>query len=113
MRHFPACLPACLLAHVFTQRLKLPSDALVTETKAAARLEASYSLSSRSATALLSRHDELCDRLAALALELQQALASERDIDTQARTGVGTQAYAAGSVKEHTAALLACMCIAF
>lgn len=61
-------------------RLKLPTELGKLDFKAAFKLDQSYSLGGKVAP-LLAQHDELCDLLSQLALELQQAVAVERDID--------------------------------
>jgi hypothetical protein len=60
--------------------LKLPTELGKLDFKAAFKLDQSYSLRDK-VLPLLQQHDELCDLLSQLALEVQQAVAVERDID--------------------------------
>jgi hypothetical protein len=60
--------------------LKLPTELGKLDFKAAFKLDQSYSLQDK-VLPLLQQHDELCDLLSELALEIQQAVAVERDID--------------------------------
>lgn len=63
-------------------RLKLPAELGKLDFKAAFKLDQSYSLQDK-VLPLLQQHDELCDLLCQLALEIQQAVAVERDIDSK------------------------------
>lgn len=69
---------------VLPHRLKLPTELARLDFKAAFKLEHSYGLAAK-AGPLLEQHDALCDMLAALALEVKQAVAVERDIETKVR----------------------------
>lgn len=60
--------------------MKLPTELGKLDFKAAFKLDQSYSLQDK-VLPLLQQHDELCDLLSQLALEIQQAMAVERDID--------------------------------
>lgn len=60
-------------------RLKLPTELGKLDFKAAFKLDQSYSLQDK-VLPLLQQHDELCDLLSQLALEIQQAVAVERDM---------------------------------
>jgi hypothetical protein len=65
-------------------RLKLPTELGKLDFKAAFKLDQSYSLQGK-VLPLLQQHDELCDLLSQLALEIQQAVAVERDIDPKVK----------------------------
>lgn len=67
------CAAAC--------RLKLPAG-LPTDAKSLAKLEQSYSLQQK-VIPLLQHHDMLCDLLSRIALEVRQAVAVDRDIDSE------------------------------
>lgn len=67
-----------------SHRLKLPTELGKLDFKAAFKLDQSYSLQDK-VLPLLQQHDELCDLLSQLALEIQQAVAVERDIDPKVR----------------------------
>jgi hypothetical protein len=61
-------------------RLKLPPSLQHLDDKAWAKLDQTYSLNGKTVS-VLQQHDELCDLLSQLALEVKQALAVDRDID--------------------------------
>jgi hypothetical protein len=73
-----------LLCFLMARRLKLPTELGKLDFKAAFKLDQSYSLQGK-VLPLLQQHDELCDLLSQLALEIQQAVAVERDIDPRVR----------------------------
>jgi hypothetical protein len=64
-------------------RLKLlPAAPWQLDGKSAAKLNQSYSLQPK-VLPLLQQHDELCDLLSQLALEVKQAVAVDRDIEAK------------------------------
>eukprot|EP00775_Hariotina_reticulata_P008815 gene8815-8994_t len=65
------------------RKLKLPPGLQHLDDKAWAKLDQNYSLTSKTVS-FLQQHDELCDLLSQLALEVKQALAVDRDIDSTA-----------------------------
>lgn len=73
-----------LLSFLMGCRLKLPTELGKLDFKAAFKLDQSYSLQGK-VLPLLQQHDELCDLLSQLALEIQQAVAVERDIDPKVK----------------------------
>jgi len=72
LRHSPCILsvPVC--------RLKLPLNLQYLDDKAWAKLDQTYSLNSKTVS-FLQQHDELCDLLSQLALEVKQALAVDAE----------------------------------
>jgi hypothetical protein len=84
------CLPASAEVSLFLMRccacrLKLlPAAPWQLDGKAAAKLNQSYSLQEK-VVPLLQQHDELCDLLSRLALEVKQAVAVDRDIEAKVR----------------------------
>jgi hypothetical protein len=78
------CDDAVCAKHVcYTCRLKLlPGAPWQLDGKSAAKLNQSYSLQDK-VLPLLQQHDELCDLLSQLALEVKQAVAVDRDIEAK------------------------------